>query len=176
MARNVEIKAAVPDFAAIDAALAALSPAAPVRLAQEDTFFRCPHGRLKLRKLSATAGELIHYERPDVSGPKISHYALVPTAEPDRLRDALGAACGIVGIVRKRRTVRMVGRTRVHLDEVEGLGAFVELEVVLRDGEPAEDGVAEAHRLMAALGIGPSQLVSRAYVDLLRDAGVPAAS
>src|SRR5258706_6895289 len=72
-------------------------------------------------------------------------------------------------------TIRMVGRTRVHLDEVERLGSFVELEVVLGDGEPAEDGVAEAHRLMAALGIRPSQLVSRAYVDLLRDAGVPAA-
>jgi predicted adenylyl cyclase CyaB len=175
MARNVEIKAAVPGFAAIEAALAMLSSAAPVRLAQEDTFFRCAHGRLKLRKLSATAGELIHYERADTAGPKTSHYVLVRTAEPDRLRDILGAAHGISGIVRKQRTVRMVGRTRVHLDEVEGLGAFVELEVVLRDGEPAEDGVAEAHRLMAALGIGQSQLVSRAYVDLLQDTGVAAA-
>jgi hypothetical protein len=96
---------------------------------------------------------------------------LVATAEPDRLRDALAAACGVVGVVRKRRTVRLVGRTRVHLDTVEGLGGFVELEVVLEDGEVPEHGVAEARRLMAALGIGEHQLVRGAYVDLLPAGG-----
>jgi hypothetical protein len=59
-------------------------------------------------------------------------HGLVRTTEPDHLRGVLGAACGIMGVVRKRRTVRMVGRTRVHLDEVEGLGRFIELEVVPR--------------------------------------------
>src|SRR6266850_2481175 len=121
MARNVEIKAAVKDFARITAALAALSAAA-TRLVQEDTFFRSPRGRLKLRKLTATSGELIYYERPDDTEPRESNYVLVPTAEPDRLRDVLATVYGIVGVVRKRRTVRMVDRTRVHLDEVEGLG------------------------------------------------------
>jgi hypothetical protein len=87
---------------------------------------------------------------------------------PDRVRDVLATAYGIIGVVRKRRTVRMVDRTRVHLDEVEGLGTFVELEVVLGDGEPAESGVVEARRLMAALGIQEDQLVSRAYIDLLQ--------
>jgi predicted adenylyl cyclase CyaB len=87
------------------------------------------------------------------------------------LRDVLAAACGIIGVVRKRRLVRMVGRTRVHLDEVENLGRFVELEVVLDEGEPVEQGVVEAHGLMAALGIQQEQLVSHAYVDLLHEAG-----
>lgn len=168
MARNVEIKAAVKDFARITAALAAVSAAAPTRLVQEDTFFRSPHGRLKLRKLTATSGELIYYERPDDTGPRESNYVLVPTAEPDRLRDVLAAVYGIIGVVRKRRTVRMVDRTRVHLDDVEGLGTFVELEVVLGDDEPAESGAVEARRLMAALGIQEDQLVSRAYIDLLQ--------
>jgi predicted adenylyl cyclase CyaB len=83
----------------------------------------------------------------------------------------LAGAYGIIGDVRKRRTVHTVGRTRVHLDEIEGLGRFVELEVVLADGEPVERGVAEAHGLMAALGIQEDQLVSHAYLDVLRQSG-----
>jgi adenylate cyclase class IV len=69
----------------------------------------------------------------------------------------------------------MVGRTRVHLDEVEGLGRFIELEVMLQPGEPLERGVAEARDLMTTLGIEESQLVSQAYIDLLREAGSPPA-
>jgi predicted adenylyl cyclase CyaB len=167
VARNVEIKAVVKDFADVVAALAGLSASEPIHLQQEDTFFRCARGRLKLRKLSEARGELIHYHRPDDAGPKTSQYIIVPTTEPDRLRDALAAACGTLGVVRKHRTVRMVGRTRVHLDTVEGLGTFVELEVVLGDTEPADPAVAEAHQLMAALGIAQSQLVRGAYIDLL---------
>jgi adenylate cyclase class IV len=173
MARNIEIKASVTDFAGVTAALAALSPGPGVAVEQDDTFFHCPRGRLKLRQLAPDSGQLIHYERPDQPGPKLSDYALTLTTEPDRLRGVLAAAYGIAGIVRKRRLVRMVGRTRVHLDEVEGLGRVVELEVVLDEGEPIEHGVAEAHGLMAALGIQEDRLMSRAYVDLLHEsAGV----
>lgn len=167
MARNVEIKAAVPDFTRVTAALARLSPGPGESLVQEDTFFRCGRGRLKLRRFSATAGQLIYYERPDQAGSKTSEYTLAPTADPERLCTVLAAAHGVLAVVRKQRTVRMVGRTRVHLDEVEDLGRFVELEVVLEDGEPVERGVAEARDLMTALGIEEDQLVSHAYVDLL---------
>jgi adenylate cyclase class IV len=167
MAHNVEIKAAVADFAVARAALAARSPGPVAVSSPEDTFFRCATGRLKLRRLSAVAGELIHYERPDQPGPRLSRYAIVPTTEPDRLRDVLTAACGIIGVVRKRRTVHLVGRTRVHLDEVEGLARFIELEVVLDAEQPVEAGHAEARRLMVVLGIQEEQLVSQAYLDLL---------
>jgi predicted adenylyl cyclase CyaB len=171
VARNVEIKAAVADLSRVARALDALGAGPPTELVQEDTFFEGARGRLKLRRLSPTSGELIHYHRPDVAGPKTSEYTLVATTEPDRLRDALAAAYGVAGTVCKRRIVRMVGRTRLHLDEVAGLGTFVELEVVLDDGESAQDGVAEAHRLLAALGIPADALVAGAYVDLL--AGAP---
>ena len=69
--------------------------------------------------------------------------------------------------MRKVRTLFLVGRTRVHLDRVEGLGDFLELEVVLADDEPAETGVAEAHALMEALGVERARLIDGAYVDLL---------
>jgi adenylate cyclase class IV len=72
--------------------------------------------------------------------------------------------------VRKRRSVVMVGRTRVHLDAVEGLGDFMELEVVLRDGEPDVDGAAEAESLMQALGLAGAPRVAGAYLDLLGEA------
>jgi predicted adenylyl cyclase CyaB len=92
---------------------------------------------------------------------------MAATAAPDAVRDTLSLAYGQAGRVRKTRRLYHVGRTRVHLDRVEGLGDFVELEVVLVDGEPAQGGVAEAHGLMAALGIAASRLIDGAYVDLL---------
>ncbi len=63
----------------------------------------------------------------------------------------------------------VVGRSRIHLDRVKGLGDFLELEVVLRDGESTESGVAEASVLMARLGIPQESLIDGAYVDLLSE-------
>ena len=79
----------------------------------------------------------------------------------------LSAALDVRGVVRKRRSVYLVGQTRVHLDQVEGLGDFVELEVVLQPQQNSSDGVAIAHDLMRKLGILPSQLIDKAYIDLL---------
>ncbi len=167
MPRNVEIKARLDSLDAIHRKAAALAEQGPVRIAQDDTFFRCDHGRLKLRVFSETEGELIFYRRADRQGPKESFYVRSPTTSPASLREALTLAQGTMGRVIKDRTLYQVGRTRVHLDEVQGLGHFVELEVVLEDHEELEAGVREAHRLMEQLGIAPSQLIGGAYVDLL---------
>lgn len=171
MARNIEIKARLAD---IDATLALARPLAdgePQLIAQDDTFFNAARGRLKLRAFADGRGELIYYERPDQAGPKTSFYVLSPTASPDTLREALTLAHGQIGRVRKLRTLLLAGRTRIHLDRVEGLGDFMELEVVLADDEPMQDGVAEAHALMARLGIAADQLIDVAYLDLLRAKG-----
>lgn len=167
MPRNVEIKARLDNFSAVAAKAAALADHGPIAIAQDDTFFRCDNGRLKLRVFSETQGELIFYRRTDRQGPKESFYVRSPTASPASLREALTLAHGEIGRVIKDRTLYLAGRTRIHLDKVQGLGEFLELEVVLEDGEPLEAGVREAHRLMADLGIAPSQLVGGAYVDLL---------
>jgi predicted adenylyl cyclase CyaB len=167
MARNIEIKARVSSLAALTRAAAAIADQGPTEIFQDDTFFACSAGRLKLRAFSSTQGELIFYRRNDQSGPKESYYVRSATAEPDTLREVLSLSYGEVGRVRKRRTLYLVGRTRIHLDEVEGLGQFLELEVVLREGETAEAGAHEAGELMIRLGITADQLIDRAYVDLL---------
>ena len=167
MPRNVEIKARLDNIDAVTRKAASLADQGPTLIAQDDTFFRCDNGRLKLRVFSASEGELIFYRRSDRQGPKESFYVRSPTASPATLRAALALAHGEIGRVVKERTLYVAGRTRIHLDRVQGLGDFLELEVVLEDGEPIEAGTREAHRLMAALGIAPSQLVGGAYVDLL---------
>lgn len=167
MPRNIEIKARIENIDALEQKAAALATEGPIQIAQDDTFFHCGSGRLKLRSFSPTEGELIFYRRADQQGPKESFYLRTPTTNPEGLCECLSLACGQTGRVKKQRTLYLVGRTRVHIDRVEGLGNFLELEVVLNEKEPAETGIQEAHSLMAQLGIETSQLVETAYVDLL---------
>ncbi len=167
MARNVEIKARVSDLAAVEARAGAIATQPPVDLVQDDTFFTCAIGRLKLREFGDGRGELIYYLRPDHTGPKVSDYLISPTTAPAALRESLSRAVGVVGRVRKRRRLYLLDRTRIHLDQVEGAGMFVELEVMLRDDESLENGQAVAKQVMKLLGIRESQLVEGAYVDLL---------
>ncbi|KAJ8135512.1 hypothetical protein OY671_011275, partial [Metschnikowia pulcherrima] len=144
---------------------AALSGKAPVAIAQDDTFFACPDGRLKSRVFADGKGESIFYRRADAAGPKESFYVISPTASPDTSRDASGSAYGVIGRVRKQRSSFMAGRTRIHVDRVGGSGEFSESEVVSRDGESVEDGMAEAHESSASSQIAPEQLLSGAYSD-----------
>jgi len=92
---------------------------------------------------------------------------VAPTASPGTLREALSRAYGKSGRVRKRRILFMVGRTRVHLDRVEGLGDFLEFEVALFGNESGGVGIAVAHELLAKLEISKDDLIEGAYVDLL---------
>jgi len=169
MARNIEIKAGVASIDGLESRVAALATEGPVEIAQDDTFFRCAAGRLKLRAFSERHGELIFYRRGDQAGPKESFYVRSPTDDPASLREALCLAYGEAGRVRKRRTLYLVGRTRVHLDRVEGLGHFVELEVVLADGESSASGIELANHLMRQLGVESSQLIEGSYLELLAE-------
>ena len=167
MPANIEVKARVADLAPIRAVIEPLADGPAQILDQEDIFFAAPDGRLKLRIFGDGNGELIHYHRRDIAGPKTSHYTIAPTTDPEALRAILSSVLGVLGVVRKRRWLYMVGQTRVHLDRVEGLGEFVELEVVLRPDQAEGEGVAIAQGLMARLGIAEGQLVEMAYIDLM---------
>jgi adenylate cyclase class IV len=168
MARNVEVKARIVNVDALLSRARALADGPEQRIEQDDTFFACAHGRLKLRDFGDGCGELIHYERADAEGPKLSDYVRAPTSDPAALREALARAHGVVGRVRKSRWLLMAGATRIHLDRVEDLGDFMELEVVLRDDQSVADGEAIAESLLAQLGIGDEQRLAGAYLDLLR--------
>lgn len=167
MARNIEIKARIESVESLLPLARACADAPPEPIAQDDTFFACATGRLKLRAFADGSGQLIAYERPAACGPKTSDYVIVPVADPDALRTALARALGISGRVVKQRQLLLVGATRIHLDRVEGLGDFLELEVVLRADQSEAEGNAIAEALMARLGVEKSQLVAGAYVDLL---------
>jgi predicted adenylyl cyclase CyaB len=167
MARNIEIKARIPGIEALLPLAATLADNGPTPISQDDTFFACPNGRLKLREFADGTGELIFYRRPDQAGPKESFYVRSGAADPASLRQVLSLAHGQAGRVRKHRTLYLIGRTRLHLDRVEGLGDFLELEVVLAEDEPATAGVAEARNLLGKLGIPDTACLEGAYVDLL---------
>ena len=172
MPRNVEIKARLMHMARMHERVAELAASPPEKIVQDDTFFRAPEGRLKLRVFANGVGELIYYRRADTAGPKQSYYLIAPAENPDALREVLARAYGVAGRVRKVRTLFLIGRTRVHLDRVEQLGDFLELEVVLEEGEHVRAGEAEARHLLELLGIRDDQLVEGSYFDLISEPGI----
>ncbi|MGE5375710.1 MAG: class IV adenylate cyclase [Bacteroidota bacterium] len=167
MPSNIEIKARARDFEGIRSRAEKLSDGPVQVIPQEDTFFNVERGRLKLRILSADQSQLIYYTRPDQEGPKRSDYHITRSSDPQNLKRVLELAYGIRGIVRKTRYLYMVGQTRIHVDDVEGLGQFMELEVVLEEGQSDADGQRIAEDLMSALGVEKNELIDGAYMDLL---------
>jgi predicted adenylyl cyclase CyaB len=171
MADNIEIKARVRDMVTLRERVESLSDTPCQVIPQEDTFFFTPQGRLKLRSLAPDYAQLVYYLRPDTRGPKHSEYYIFETDKPEQLKGILTAAYGLRGVVRKVRYLYLVGQTRIHLDEVEGLGQFMELEVVMRPEQTAAEGELIAQDLMTRLGIQPEDLIDVAYMDLLEAVG-----
>jgi adenylate cyclase class IV len=170
VARNIEIKARIASVATLLPRARALADGPEQAIAQDDTFFNAPHGRLKLREFADGSAELIHYQRADTGAAKASDHVRVAVPDPAALRGALQRALGVQGRVRKQRLLLMAGATRIHLDQVEGLGDFMELEVVLAAGQTDAQGADLAEALMRALGLGDAPRLAGAYHDLLRAA------
>ena len=168
--RNVEIKALVNDFDTVHALVANIADSGPIDTLQEDTFFNYRKGRLKLRKFSDSDGELIYYDRENNSEPTECNYTIVKTSEPDAIGKVLGESLGVRGVIRKRRTLYTTGQTRIHLDDVDGLGKFIELEVVLSPEQSVSDGRSVINSLMEKLGISKSDLIDCAYIDMIGSA------
>jgi homotetrameric cytidine deaminase len=160
--RNLEIKARDPDPAGSLERAIALGAEDRGEIAQRDTYFGRTAGRLKLREQWPGEAELIEYRRPDEPGPRVSDFRLVPVSDPDGLREALDAALGTLVVVEKRRRLLLWDGVRIHLDEVEGLGSFLELEAT--DGDPAK-----VERLRTELDIPDERLIAGSYSDLLLD-------
>jgi len=164
---NIEIKARARNFAEIKARAEQLSHTPGEVILQDDIFFHTPQGRLKLRVFSKNSGQLIYYTRPNQEGPKRSDYHISLTSDPENLKRVLELAYGVRGVVRKTRYLYLVGQTRIHLDDVENLGQFIELEVVMQEGQSDTHGQVVAEGLMASLGVERADLLEGAYMDML---------
>jgi homotetrameric cytidine deaminase len=161
-ARNLELKARDPDPArSLERALA-LGAEDRGEIAQRDTYFARATGRLKLREQTPGDAELIQYRRADEPGARTSHYRIVAVPDPETLKEALDAALGTLVVVEKRRRLLLAGHVRIHLDDVEGLGSFIELEAV------GDDDPAAIERLREQLDTG--EPIAGSYSDLLLDA------
>ncbi len=144
------------------------------RLSHVDTYFPTSHGRLKLRQIThddsdvAASAELISYERPNHAQARWSHYHLVsvPIAMVEGLRFALAAALGLGPEVRKSRVVVIVDQTRIHLDVVDNLGTFIELETLAND-RPGAEVEAELLKVARYLGIDSLEPIAGSYGELL---------
>lgn len=167
MPTNIEIKARISDKEVVREKIEKLDIKKTSEINQEDTFYKTDMGRLKLRTFLQEKGELIYYLRNDSTGPKRSDYIVYKTDDPVTLKLVLDTSLGLCGVVKKKRLQYIVGNTRIHLDEVENLGSFLELEVVLNSEQNVNEGIAIANDLMTKLGISKKDLIDKAYIDLL---------
>lgn len=185
--RNIELKARLRDLAAARRTAEAVATDYLGVQRQIDTYFHCRQGRLKLREIEGSSAQLVSYSRPDCSEAKASDYHLVDVPDAAAMKQALAAALGVRLIVEKRREIFLAGNVRIHLDEVESLGTFLEFEAVLGSGVdnmgidvPGSDSIgsmglrcadAAGHDLLRSLsaqfGLRPDDLLAGSYADLL---------
>ncbi|MCW5829650.1 MAG: class IV adenylate cyclase [Deltaproteobacteria bacterium] len=168
--KNIEAKFRYGDIAAIERKTRKLGARDMGLLHQCDTFFQAEHARLKLREFGDGRGELISYRRSDVPGGRESEYFVYHSTALEGLKAILEQALGTKGSVRKTRHLFLFRNTRIHLDDVEGLGTFVEIETVI-SGQDRADTVAEFEEVARILKLNPEDSVPVSYFDLLNGSG-----
>lgn len=175
--RNIELKATDPDPSVSLEICRALGAEDCGVIVQRDTYFEVACGGLKLREEQPGSPHLIQFERASEPQQRESRYRIIEVSDGAALCAALAAAIGIRGVVAKRRHLLLWQSVRIHLDDVDGLGAFIELEAVA----PPDSDLSHEHRLVAelrdALGITDDRLVALGYAaQLLWASGDPSAS
>ncbi len=168
---NVEIKALCKDPARIRAILGKKNAAFIGMDRQVDTYFNSASGRLKLRE-GTIENNLVWYRRPDQAGPKTSHCLLHRTGQDPHLKDILDRAMGVMVVVDKQREIYFIDNIKIHIDQVLGLGSYVEIEAQSEEGVLSEEILhGQCTRLMEELGIPAGDLVKDSYSDLLMQKG-----
>ena len=166
MARNVELKARDLDPSRSLRVSLGLGAEDHGWLQQLDTYFNVPNGRLKVREQDSDA-QLIYYERSDEAIERVSNYRIVPVEDPDGLNDVLGAALGVLVAVEKSRRLLLWRNVRIHLDEVPGLGSFIELEAVAEPESDLSGEYRNVTQLREALDINDELILTGGYSDEL---------
>jgi predicted adenylyl cyclase CyaB len=165
--RNLEAKFRLGDLAQAQERAEATGFSYHASIVQCDTFFATPGGKLKLRE-QADGASLIHYRR-DLDGVlELSNYTIAPVKDAVSARAVLDAVFGIIATVRKRRILMLRDNIRLHLDEVEELGDFGEIEAVVPEGENPEIYRPAVTAILAALSVSRDDLISVSYFELMR--------
>jgi predicted adenylyl cyclase CyaB len=166
--RNLELKAVDRDPERSLRVCAKLGAEDAGALRQRDTYFTVPHGRLKLRREGNGTAHLIAYERSDDPGQRESRYRIVEVEDDRGLEAALAAGIGIDGSVSKTRRLYLYRGVRIHLDAVDGLGAYIEFEGV---AAPGISDLSDFERLLSdlrrAFGIEDADLIGKSYRELM---------
>jgi adenylate cyclase class 2 len=165
----VEMKTKVNDLEGVRSKLSLLDAKYIGEFHQIDTYFETSEGRLKLRETnSQDYAEIIFYERPDIAKIKKSHILLIRARPPDIAKKLLDKFLPTKLVVEKTREIYTLEKIRVHLDQVKGLGAFVELE------RPTKDEIGEINKsksmlanIGAKLGFKDEDFEALSYADLL---------
>ena len=175
---NVETKTRCDDLDGVARRARAAGARCEGRVDQLDTYFAVEVGRLKLREQThraadgavAVSAELIRYERPDAAGARVSEYTRTPVGDGPSTRAELAGRHGVRGTVAKRRRLWILAATRIHLDEVEGLGTFVELETIFQGS--SEAAAREEHeRVLELLALQSEGAIAGSYIDLTAVSG-----
>lgn len=136
---------------------------------QTDTYFNVSHGRLKLRE-GKIENNLIYYERIDQAGPKQSNFQLVKLEDANGLKAVLTKSNGIKVIVKKDREIYYIANVKFHIDEVPGLGSFVEIEAGnILANLSADELKAQCDFYLKELRINNVDLLDISYSDMLLD-------
>ena len=163
---NIEIKAHCPDLANATEIAKHVATKHLGMDHQIDTYFRTPNGRLKLRESSLSGAMLIPYIRSNISGPKKSDYALLRTDDPALSKRLLSEILGIETIVEKHRDIYLAGNVRIHLDNVKGLGTFMEFEAVYQNMDDESTEHKKVHELIKTFGLQEADLIQGSYREL----------
>ncbi|MBD3223889.1 MAG: CYTH domain-containing protein [Caldithrix sp.] len=167
MSANLEIKARVDSLKSVEHTLQSLPVIFKGVDQQIDTFFLTTGGRLKLRESQIYGTILIPYLRPDQKEAAHAEYQLIPIEDAVTTKRLFSNILGKLTVVEKVRRIYLYENVRIHLDKVNRLGAFIELEGVYDGKVTEEQNMAKIQYLMQILQIRKNQLVEKAYIDLL---------
>jgi len=168
MKRNIELKARCGDLAQAEAVCERIGARRQWTRRQTDVYFAVPQGRLKLRLEEPGGAVLVAYDRVDRPAARESRYELTPVDDAEATLASLESRHGIAARVEKTRTLWLLDNVRVHLDDVKGLGTFLEFEAVMGPGEPDEQAHALLERLRREFAIAEEAILGVSYSDLLR--------
>ncbi len=163
--RNIELKAELRDLALARSICSAIGATHIIDLEQTDIYFRLPSGRLKRRESPGEPTEYIFYDRQDRAAPRMSNFTIYSEAAA---QERFGATpLPELVTVKKKRQVYMIGNVRIHLDQVQGLGKFIEFEALVSQSQSVQKCHAAIQKLREQLSPVLGEQIATSYSDLV---------